>query len=39
VVAVTASPYDTPLSAIHDHADDLGGFLAIWQARLAGEVS
>ena len=33
---MTASPYDAPLSAIHDHADDLGGFLAIWQARQRG---
>ena len=30
---VTASPYDAPLSALRNRVDDLGVWLAIWEAR------
>jgi len=30
---MTASPYDAPLSAIREHAEDLGAWLAIWENR------
>jgi hypothetical protein len=34
VVAVTASPdYDTPLSAIREHVEDLGTWLGFWSNR------
>ena len=33
---MTASPYDGSLSALRNRVDDLGGFLAIWQARQRG---
>ncbi len=36
VAAVTATPpdaYDTALSAIGNHVDDLGAWLAVWAAR------
>jgi hypothetical protein len=33
VVTVIASPYDAPLSALREHVDDLGVWLAIWEAR------
>jgi len=30
---VTASPYDSPLSAIREHVENLAVALAIWEAR------
>jgi hypothetical protein len=30
---MSASPYDAPLSAIREHAENLGTWLAIWEAR------
>jgi hypothetical protein len=33
VVAVTASPFDAPLSALREHVDDLATWLAVWEAR------
>jgi hypothetical protein len=33
VVAVTASPYDAPLSAIREHVENLATWLGIWEAR------
>jgi len=30
---VTADAYDGPLSALRGHVDDLGAWLAIWEAR------
>jgi hypothetical protein len=33
VAEVTASPYDTPLSAIRERVDDLGTWLGIWENR------
>ena len=35
--AVTADAYDGALSAIRNHADDLGAWLAIWSARDDGK--
>ena len=33
VVAVTASPYDGPLSELREHVEDLGAWLVIWCNR------
>ena len=30
---MTASPYDGPLSALRNRVDDLGVWLAVWEAR------
>ena len=30
---MTSSPYDAPLSALRSRVDDLGAWLAIWEAR------
>lgn len=30
---MTASPYDAPLSGLREHAENLGAWLAIWEAR------
>jgi hypothetical protein len=30
---MTGDPYDAPLSALRDHVDDLGAWLAIWEGR------
>lgn len=30
---MTASPYDAPLSDLREHAENLGAWLAIWEAR------
>ncbi len=34
---MTADAYDGPLSAIRNHAEDLGAWLAIWSARDDGK--
>jgi len=33
VVAVTASPYDEPLSALRENTENLATWIAIWEAR------
>jgi hypothetical protein len=33
VVAVTASPYDEPLSALREHVENLATWLAVWEHR------
>jgi hypothetical protein len=33
VVAVTVSPYDEPLSALREHAENLAAWTAVWEAR------
>jgi hypothetical protein len=33
VVAVTASPYDEPLSALREHIENLATWIAIWEHR------
>ena len=30
---MTASPYDAPLSEIHEHVENVAAWLAIWEAR------
>ena len=30
---MTGDPYDGPLSALRNHVDDLGAWLAIWEGR------
>ena len=33
MVTVTASPYDEPLSALREHAENLGVWLVMWEYR------
>jgi hypothetical protein len=33
MVAVTASPYDEPLSALREHIENLATWIAIWEHR------
>ncbi len=30
---MSASPYDGPLSALREHVEDLGAWLAVWESR------
>jgi hypothetical protein len=38
VVAVTASPYDEPLSALRENTENLATWIAIWEARQEPDV-